>query len=135
MLGNYAITGDWATVTNRVGSLDSPLLEFSFRNSWNVLSREAQKALAVLSIFDEPPTRRLWATSLSYSIDVLERTLTELIETTFVSPQFDRKTGQETYRALPITLFLHENVQTEAVSIHFDHFAANRGYFYSDFGP
>jgi hypothetical protein len=34
-----------------------------------------------------------------------------------------------------ITLFLHENVQTEAVSIHFGHIAANRGHFYSDFGP
>jgi hypothetical protein len=32
------------------------------------------------------------------------------------------------------TLFLHENVQTEAVSIHFEHFSANRGHFYSDFG-
>ena len=35
---------------------------------------------------------------------------------------------------LPDTLFLHENVQTEAVSIHFEHFAANRGHFYFDFG-
>jgi hypothetical protein len=34
-----------------------------------------------------------------------------------------------------LTLFLHENVQTEAVSIHFEHFGANRGHFYSDFGP
>jgi len=33
------------------------------------------------------------------------------------------------------TLFLHENVQTEAVSIHFEHFDANRGHFYSNFEP
>jgi hypothetical protein len=33
-----------------------------------------------------------------------------------------------------VTLFLHENVQTEAVSIHFEHFVANRGHFYSEFG-
>jgi hypothetical protein len=33
-----------------------------------------------------------------------------------------------------VTLFLHENVQTEAVSIQFEHFDANRGHFYSDFG-
>ena len=32
------------------------------------------------------------------------------------------------------TLFLHENVQTEAVSIQFEHFDANRGQFYSKFG-
>ena len=32
------------------------------------------------------------------------------------------------------TLFLHENVQTEAVSIQFGHFDANRSHFYSDFG-
>jgi hypothetical protein len=31
------------------------------------------------------------------------------------------------------TLFLHENVQTEAVSIQFEQFDANRGHFYSDF--
>ena len=36
---------------------------------------------------------------------------------------------------IDVTLFLHENVQTEAVSIHFEHFGANRGHFYSDFGP
>lgn len=36
--------------------------------------------------------------------------------------------------AKPVTLFLHENVQTEAVSIHFEQFAANRGHFYSNFG-
>ena len=34
-----------------------------------------------------------------------------------------------------VTLFLHENVQTEAVSIHFEHADANRGRFYSDCGP
>lgn len=33
-----------------------------------------------------------------------------------------------------VTLFLHVFVQTEAVSIHFEHFAANRGHFYSNFG-
>lgn len=32
-----------------------------------------------------------------------------------------------------VTLFLHENVQTEAVSIQFAHFDANRGHFYSEF--
>jgi hypothetical protein len=39
------------------------------------------------------------------------------------------------FARLIVTLFLHENVQTEAVSIHFGHIAANRGHFYSDFGP
>jgi hypothetical protein len=33
-----------------------------------------------------------------------------------------------------ITLFLHENVQTEAVPIQFEQFDANRGHFYSEFG-
>jgi hypothetical protein len=37
--------------------------------------------------------------------------------------------GQERH-----TLFLHENVQTEAVSIQFEHFNANGSRFYSDFG-
>jgi membrane associated rhomboid family serine protease len=34
-----------------------------------------------------------------------------------------------------VALFLHENVQTEAVSIQFEHFDANRGHSHSDFGP
>jgi hypothetical protein len=33
---------------------------------------------------------------------------------------------------LLFTLFLHENVQTEAVSIQFEEIDANRGHFYSD---
>jgi hypothetical protein len=32
------------------------------------------------------------------------------------------------------TLFLHENVQTEVVSIRFEYFDANGGHFYSNFG-
>jgi hypothetical protein len=32
------------------------------------------------------------------------------------------------------TFFLHENVQTEAVSIQFKQVDANRGHFYSNFG-
>jgi hypothetical protein len=40
----------------------------------------------------------------------------------------------ERIREKLITLFLHKNVQTEAVSIQFEHFHANRRHFYSDFG-
>jgi mRNA deadenylase 3'-5' endonuclease subunit Ccr4 len=42
---------------------------------------------------------------------------------------------QERSSILFMTLFLHENVQTEAVSIQFEHFDANRGHSHSDFGP
>lgn len=109
MLGEFVITGDWNSVTGRVRGNDSPLLEFSFRNSWNVLPTDAQTALAVLSIFDEPPTTHLWATALGWAVEAVERAVVSLIETTFISGKVDAKTGQETFHALPITMEFARN--------------------------
>ncbi|MBP1467372.1 tetratricopeptide repeat protein [Candidatus Chloroploca sp. M-50] len=109
MLGQYSITGNLSKVTNQVRSPDSPLLEFSFRNSWAVLPSEAQTALAILSIFDESPTMRLWATALGWSTEAVEKATSKLIEATFVSEKVDPKTGQKTYHALPITLAFARN--------------------------
>lgn len=112
ILGEYAVTGNWDLATEHVGSTDSPLLEFSFRNSWNVLSEDAKKALAVLSIFDEPPTASIWANAVGFTIERLEKAVegaAGLVETTFVSEKVDRKTGLKTYHALPITLGFAQN--------------------------
>src|SRR5690349_13253843 len=100
ILGQYALTGNLGTVVGRVRSADSPLLEFSFRNSWQVLSESARRALAVLSIFDEPPTLHLWSMALGWAAEEVERAIAQLVEATFVSEKLDAKTGQNTYHAL-----------------------------------
>ncbi len=103
ILGQYAITGNMDAVLSRVPAPDSPLLEFSFNTSWSVLSKQAQTALAVLSIFDEAPTIRLWSTALDWSTETLEKAIEQLIEVTFVYERTDDKTVQKIYSMLPIT--------------------------------
>lgn len=109
ILGLYAITGNIISVINRVRDIDSPLLEFSFRSSWNVLSQDSQTALAVLSIFDSSPILRDWSTALDWTTERTERAAEQLILATFVSKQVDHKTGQQTYNTLPITLTFAAN--------------------------
>jgi tetratricopeptide (TPR) repeat protein len=113
ILGLYAITGDIMPVISRVRDSDSPLLEFSFRSSWNVLSQDSQTALAVLSIFDSAPILRDWSTALDWPTERTERAAEQLVLATFVSKQVDHKTGQETYNTLPITLTFAANELTK----------------------
>jgi len=113
IIGQYAITGNMNAVLNRVPAPDSPLLEFSFNTSWTVLSKQAQTALAVLSIFDEAPTIRLWATALDWSTDTVEKAAAKLIEVTFVFERTDEKTGQKVYNMLPITRAFARNKLTQ----------------------
>ncbi|HEY0607566.1 MAG TPA: tetratricopeptide repeat protein [Herpetosiphonaceae bacterium] len=109
MLGHYSVTGDLGAIVSHVRDYDSPLLEFSFRNSWTVLSLDARTALAVLSIFDEPPTIHLWATALDWAAERVERAVAELVAVTFVLEHSEPRTGQQTYIALPITLAFARN--------------------------
>ena len=109
ILGQYALTGNWDSVINLVPSPDSPLLEFSFNTSWKELTTSAQKALAVLSIFDESPTLHLWTTALEWPIEITEAAASQLITATFVSERIDEKTGQKIYLSLPITMAFARN--------------------------
>ena len=109
ILGEYNITQDLEAVVSRVRNPESPLLEFSFRNSWNVLSIDAREALSVLSIFEDAPTLHLWYTALDWSGEKLGHALEQLIEATFVSKIVNGSTGYETYVALPITLEFARN--------------------------
>lgn len=113
ILGQYALTGNWDSVINQVPSPDSPLLEFSFNTSWKGLTLQAQKALAVLSIFDESPTLHLWATALEWPIELVEHAASQLIIATFVSERTDERTGQKTYLSLPITRAFARNKLAE----------------------
>ncbi|HEU5383001.1 MAG TPA: NB-ARC domain-containing protein [Ktedonobacteraceae bacterium] len=103
ILGKYALTGNLNAAIEQVPDPSSPLLEFSFNSSWKALSSSSQKALAVLSIFDEPPTLYLWATTLEWTVDRLEPSANQLIEAALVSLKIDEKTGKSTYHMLPIT--------------------------------
>ncbi len=104
ILGDYSRTKDLPSILNRVLTNESPLLEFSFRNSWKTLDSESQHALAILPIFDEPPTLLEWRTVLNWTIDKIERAKGNLIESTFVTERTDQKTGNKVFLALPITL-------------------------------
>lgn len=104
ILGDYARTRDINVILERVITNQSPLLEFSFRNSWNTLDIDAQQALAVLPIFNQPPTLQEWRTILNWTIDKVDKAKTKLIESTFVTERTDQKTGNKIYIALPITL-------------------------------
>ena len=104
ILGDYARTKDLDSILSRVLTNQSPLLEFSFRNSWKTLDSDAQQALAVLPIFGEAPTMQEWRTVLNWTIDKIERAKGKLIESTFVTERTDQKTGNKVYIALPITL-------------------------------
>jgi len=104
ILGDYSRTNNLESILRRVITNDSPLLEFSFRNSWNTLDKISQEALAVLSIFDEAPTLQEWRTVLNWTVELIERSKSKLIESTFVTERTDQKTGNKIYIALPITL-------------------------------
>ncbi|NPV75966.1 MAG: hypothetical protein HPY59_06265 [Anaerolineae bacterium] len=104
ILGDYARTKDLDAILKRVLTNQSPLLEFSFRNSWRTLDLEAQQALSVLPIFDEAPTLQEWRIALNWSIEKIERAKSKLVEATFVTEKTDQKSGNKIYIALPITL-------------------------------
>jgi tetratricopeptide (TPR) repeat protein len=109
ILGEYTLTRELDPILTRVISPDSPLLEFSFRNSWEKLDVDAQQALSVLPIFESPPTLHEWRTVLNWSIDKADRAKGKLVESTFVTERTDQKTGEKVYIALPITLSFSKN--------------------------
>lgn len=113
ILGQFAITRNLKEVMNQVPSPDSPLLDFSFNTSWKILDEQAQKALAVISIFEEPTTLHLWAIALNSPAEVVENAISKLIEATFVSERTDEKTGEKTYHILPITSAFARNKLAE----------------------
>lgn len=109
ILGEYSKTGNLEAILSRAIDPDSPLLEFSFRNSWAVLDEQSQKAMAVLTIFENPPTIHEWRTALEWPLENVEKAAASLAESTFVTEHTDQKTGHVLYTALPITLTFARN--------------------------
>ncbi|WP_433890363.1 RNA-binding domain-containing protein [Streptomyces sp. CA-111067] len=103
-LGRFKLRGDFDGALNDVKGEDSPVLEFSFRNIWDVLSQDAKRALSVMYIFDTPPGIQLLGLATEMSHDRLDTALRELEDATLVSRQLHPADGQAVFVALPITL-------------------------------
>jgi tetratricopeptide (TPR) repeat protein len=104
VLGQYRIKKDVEAIVQNVLGKDSPVLEFSFRNIWHVLSGDAKAILAVLSIFDDPPTSQQITITTEFSIERIEKALAELSDVTLVTRNTQISDGRIIYIALPITL-------------------------------
>lgn len=86
ILGQYKLSGNLHTVLPRVDTPDSPILEFSFRNIWKLLSPQARGILAISTIFDSPPNLRDIAIATELPPEWIEKALAELGDATLVTP-------------------------------------------------
>jgi len=104
LLARFKTTRNLTRVLAAVGDKDSPILEFSFRNIWNLLSADAQAALAVLTVFDAPPDAQQFSVATEWGPERLDKALHELAEVTLVNKVTQLATGKAVYTVLPITL-------------------------------
>lgn len=102
ILGRYRRTTDLQDTLEAVDSRSSPVLEFSFRNIWNMLSADARTVLGVLSIFDDPPTISLLSIATEWPFERIEAAVTDLADVTLISRQ--QAASREVVVGLPITL-------------------------------
>lgn len=85
MLGQYNIVQKIDSVLKAVDEIDSPVLEFSFRNIWKVLSVDARAIMVAMTIFDGPPAVQQLSIATEWNVDRIEKALTELAEVTLVT--------------------------------------------------
>lgn len=104
MIGQFKRTNRLDVVLARTKEKDSPVLEFSFRNIWNVLDSDARTVLAVLSIFDGPTTVQEIGIASELRLDVVERSLSNLSEVTLVTRSTQQSDGRVLFSSLPITM-------------------------------
>ena len=104
IIGRCKAVGSLDPVLRAVGEKDSPVLEFSFRNIWNVLSYDARTLLAIMTIFDEPPTAQQVSIATEFQIDRIEKAAVELADVTLVTRNTQESDGRVRYVSLPITL-------------------------------
>jgi tetratricopeptide (TPR) repeat protein len=104
MIGYYKFVRDIDKVTSAVINRDSPVLEFSFRNIWNVLAPDSKAVLGILTIFDNPPTAQDIAIATEWPTDRIDNALNELIDVTLVTRSLHSSDGRWVFVALPITL-------------------------------
>jgi hypothetical protein len=104
MIGRYKITKSIDTVAHQVADRNSPVLEFSFRNIWNILSADSKTVLATTSVFDDAPTIQQFAVALLWPAERIERALSELEEVTLMTRTVQPSDGRIVFSALPITM-------------------------------
>ncbi|MFA4987880.1 MAG: hypothetical protein WC712_14980, partial [Candidatus Brocadiia bacterium] len=104
MMAQYKVLKDLRLVFKAVADKDSPVLEFSFRNIWALLSPDAKTVLATLTIFDAPPSAQLVQIASELTLEAVEHALRELSDVTLVTPFTNAADGSITNVALPITL-------------------------------
>lgn len=104
IIGQYKRTKDIGGALRSAQARESPVLEFSFRNIWSVLSHEARAVLALMTIFDGPVEIREMALASEMPADRVERAFVELADVTLVERRLHGTEGREVFTALPITL-------------------------------
>lgn len=113
ILGQYKLTRRIDIVLDNVKGKDSPVLEFSFRNIWNMLSADAKTVIAVMSIFDGPVSVQQIAIASEMNNDNVERAFSELVDVTLVNRTVQQSDGRILYNSLPITLAFSRNELSE----------------------
>lgn len=104
ILGRYRIEGELQRSLAAVGTKDSPVLEFSFRNIWTILSPDAKAVLGAMTIFEEPPTLEQMTVATGFNVDIIEKAFGELCDVTLVTKHTQASDGRVRYVSLPITL-------------------------------
>lgn len=104
IIGQYRRTGRLDQALKNAKGKDSPILEFSFRNVWNVLGGEAKTILAIMSIFDSSISIQDLAIATEMQPDSIEEALSELAEVTLVTRSTQKSDGRTLFSALPVTL-------------------------------
>jgi tetratricopeptide (TPR) repeat protein len=109
IIGRFKVEHKIESVLSSVGEKDSPVLEFSFRNIWMVLTPDAKSILAILSIFEGPPTAQRIAIATEWQLERIEKSLAELGDVTLVTKTTQLSDGRVIYVTLPITLSFARN--------------------------
>jgi tetratricopeptide (TPR) repeat protein len=109
VIGRCRIEGSIERAIEAVGKKDSPVLEYSFRNIWSILSSDAKSILGAMTIFDEPPTVQQLSVAMAFNIETIEKALGELCDVTLVNKNTQSSDGRIRYSALPITLSFAQN--------------------------
>lgn len=109
IIGQYRRSKNLDRVLSHAQGKDSPVLEFSFRNIWQLLAPEAKTVLSLMSIFDGPTTVQQLTVASEMRPDAIERSLAELEDVTLVNRVIGGSDGQTRFSALPITLSFARN--------------------------
>jgi len=104
LLGRYKVEPDLEAIVKQLKSPDSPVLEFSFRNIWITLSRDARDLLGAFTVFDETPTLEMLGVTTDWPLDRIDAAMGQLEDVTLVKRILQKPTGSVVYSALPLTL-------------------------------